>query len=448
MLVSRRERVSRRVTVGALAVVAVLGVTGTASAVPPPPPNPSDSEIRSSQADANAKAGEVGQLTNQLAEAETRLSDLQDQVEFKMEQANKALVDQQTAQDAATQAQADADAARKDSDAAAAQIEIARQQLDGFVAGSYQQGSTMGSISAYLGSTSPQDLLARAQLLSSVSGSQLNALEEMRQAQTDKANKDAAARAALDAAQQKQAAAEQAKRTADSAQTAAVQAQQGQAAQTAVLETNKDGVAQALYAAQQQVSGLQGQRQRYQDWLAQKQREEDEQARQAALAASNSASKKGGSGGGGGSAPPVTGSTGSVIERAIARAMAQLGMPYAWGGGNASGPTRGIHDGGVADYYGDYRKIGFDCSGLMIYAYGSAVSLPHYSGYQYTAGRQVPLSQMRRGDLLFWGRSGIHHVALYLGNGLMIESPQSGSVVRVSAVRYGDILPYATRLVG
>jgi cell wall-associated NlpC family hydrolase len=123
-------------------------------------------------------------------------------------------------------------------------------------------------------------------------------------------------------------------------------------------------------------------------------------------------------------------------------------MPYAWGGGNASGPTRGIHDGGVADAYGDYRKIGFDCSGLMIYAYGGTVPLPHYSGYQYDAGRHVPLSQMRRGDLLFWGRSDIHHVAMYLGGGMMIEAPQSGMVVRVAPVRYGDILPYATRLVG
>ena len=145
---------------------------------------------------------------------------------------------------------------------------------------------------------------------------------------------------------------------------------------------------------------------------------------------------------------PVTGSAGSLVERVIARAMAQLGMPYAWGGGNAGGPTLGIRDGGVADYYGDYRKVGFDCSGLMMYAYGGIVSLPHYSGYQYTSGRQVPLSRMRRGDLLFWGSSDIHHVALYLGNGMMIEAPESGMVVRVTPVRYGDILPYATRLIG
>ncbi|XMG33941.1 C40 family peptidase [Amycolatopsis bartoniae] len=427
-----------------LALVIGLGIGGTAAAVPPPPANPSDSEISSSQAQADAKAGEVGQLTNRLAEAEARLSDLQDQVELKMEEANKALVDQQTAQDAADQAQADADAARRESDAAAQQIETARAQLDAFIAGSYQQGSTIGSISAYLDSSSPRDLLARAQLLSSVSGSQLNALELMEQAQTDKSNKDAAARAALERARQKRAAAEQAKRTADAAQATAVQAQQNQAAQTAALESDRNAVEQQLYDAQQRVAGLQGQRQRYEDWVAQKQREEDEQARQAALAASKGSS----GGGGGGSAQPVSGSASAIIERAIARAMSQLGMPYAWGGGNASGPTRGIHDGGVADYYGDYRKIGFDCSGLMIYAYGGAVALPHYSGYQYDVGRKVPLSQIRRGDLLFWGRSGIHHVALYLGNGMMIEAPESGMVVRVAPVRYGDILPYAARVVG
>ncbi|MGH3433521.1 MAG: NlpC/P60 family protein, partial [Thermocrispum sp.] len=50
--------------------------------------------------------------------------------------------------------------------------------------------------------------------------------------------------------------------------------------------------------------------------------------------------------------------------------------------------------------------------------------------------------------MLFWGNGGIHHVALYLGNGQMIEAPQSGMHVRVTSVRYGDILPYATRLIG
>ncbi|AIJ23115.1 NlpC/P60 family protein [Amycolatopsis methanolica] len=450
-MVDQGRRARRWLGAAALALVVVSIATGPAAAVPPPPPNPSDSEISASQRDANAKAGEVGQLTNQLAEAESRLDELQSTVELRMEEANKALVDLQTAQDAADQAQRDADAAKREADAAQAQIDAARANLDAFISSSYQQGSTMGSISAYLGATSPKDLLARAQLLEAVSGSQLNALEMMQQAQTDKSNKDAAARQALQLAQQAQDQAAQAKITADSAQAAAVQAQQNQAAQNAQLVAQKTTVEQQLFEAQQRVSGLQGQRQRYDDWLAQKQREDEEQARQAALAAAQ-ASNSQPSGGGNNSRPsppPVaSGSSSATIERVVARAMSQLGVPYAWGGGNAYGPTRGIRDGGVADAYGDYRKVGFDCSGLMIYAFAGVKALPHYSGYQYTSGRRVPLAQMRRGDMLFWGRGGIHHVALYLGNGMMIEAPQSGLTVRVTRVRYGDILPFATRLVG
>nr|WP_179956788.1 NlpC/P60 family protein [Amycolatopsis anabasis] len=444
--------IPRLLVVGAFGLVALLGAAGTGVAAPPPPPNPSDSEIDASRAEANARAGEVGQLTNQLAAAESKLSELQADVELKMEEANKALVDMQTAQDAAGQARLDAEAARRESDAAVGAIEIARQNLDRFIAGSYQQGSTIGSMSAYIGSDSPKDLLARAQMLNAVGGSQLHALEEMRRAQAEKANKDAAARKALEIAEQKQAAAERAKGTADAAQAAAVHAQESQQSQAAQLEANKQSVEQRLFQAQEKVSGLQGQRQRYQDWLAQKQREDEERARQAALAAAASQGNQGG-GGNNDPAPPPRGRpsapAGASVEAVIARAMSQLGLPYAWGGGNASGPTRGIRDGGVADRFGDYRKIGFDCSGLMIYAFAGVRSLPHYSGYQYHAGRKVPLSQMRRGDMLFWGGGGgIHHVALYLGNGQMVEAPQSGSVVKVSPVRYGGIMPYATRLIG
>jgi cell wall-associated NlpC family hydrolase len=136
------------------------------------------------------------------------------------------------------------------------------------------------------------------------------------------------------------------------------------------------------------------------------------------------------------------------VRTVIDRALSQLGVPYAWGGGNAHGPTRGIRDGGVADAHGDYAKVGFDCSGLMIYAFaGVGIRLPHYSGYQATSGRRVPLAQMAPGDMLFWARGGrIHHVALYIGNGQMVEAPYSGSRVRITSVRYGGIVSYATRL--
>lgn len=59
----------------------------------------------------------------------------------------------------------------------------------------------------------------------------------------------------------------------------------------------------------------------------------------------------------------------------------------------------------------------------------------------------MPLSQIKRGDMLFWRSSGqVHHVALYLGGGRMVEAPYSGSEVRVTSVRYAGIAPYAARL--
>jgi cell wall-associated NlpC family hydrolase len=418
-----------------IALVMMLG-PGTAAAVPPPPPNPSESDLSNSRTDAKSKADAVGQLTNRVAEADAKLLDLQADVELKMEDANKALVDLQTAQDSARKAKEDADAAAREADGAQQIVDKARKDLDEFAAGSYKQGSTVGSISAYMGAKSPEDLLARAQLLNAVSGSQLNALDNIERARIVKANKDSRARAALGLATAKQAEAEQAKRTADAATAAAQRAQRDQVAKATRLMADRAAAEQQLADAQSKVGGLENQRQRYMDWLAAKQKEDEERARQAAAAA--------GGGGGRPSAAPAGGSAKTVINRALS----QLGMPYAWGGGNGNGPTRGIHDGGVADAFGDFNKVGFDCSGLMIYAFaGVGIDLPHYSGYQATAGRRVPLSQKAPGDLLFWASAGgIHHVALYIGNEQMVEAPYSGSRVRIASVRYGGIVPLATRL--
>ncbi|WP_306529446.1 DIP1281 family NlpC/P60 protein [Corynebacterium bovis] len=144
----------------------------------------------------------------------------------------------------------------------------------------------------------------------------------------------------------------------------------------------------------------------------------------------------------------TSGTRSERIERVIARGKSQLGVRYSWGGGNYDGPTIGIRDGGVADQYGDYQNVGFDCSGLMMYAFAAAgVKLDHYSGYQYTAGEQIPVAQAERGDMLFWGAGGSEHVALYLGDGKMLEAPQSGSQVRISDVRWGGIQPYAVRVI-
>lgn len=145
--------------------------------------------------------------------------------------------------------------------------------------------------------------------------------------------------------------------------------------------------------------------------------------------------------GGGNAGTP---SNSNRVETVVNRALSQLGLPYAWGGGDANGPTKGIRDGGVADRHGDYNKIGFDCSGLMIYAFaGVGKALPHYTGYQYTSGPQHPVSTRKRGDMLFWPG----HVALYLGDGKMVEAPQSGDVVKISPVRMAGIKPMVVRLV-
>ncbi|APT92510.1 hypothetical protein CPHO_05960 [Corynebacterium phocae] len=139
----------------------------------------------------------------------------------------------------------------------------------------------------------------------------------------------------------------------------------------------------------------------------------------------------------------------ALIEAVIARAQSQVGVNYAWGGGDANGPTRGIRDGGVADSYGDFDKVGFDCSGLILYAFaGAGIALPHYSGYQYNHGRRVPASQMKRGDLLFYGPGGNQHVAIYLGDGTMIEAPESGGHVRIAPVRYAGMTSDVVRLIG
>lgn len=135
------------------------------------------------------------------------------------------------------------------------------------------------------------------------------------------------------------------------------------------------------------------------------------------------------------------------IEAVIARAESQIGVPYAWGGGDANGPTKGIRDGGVADSFGDYNKVGFDCSGLMIYAFaGVGISLPHFTGYQYNKGQRISPQEMERGDLIFYGPGGNHHVAIYLGDGMMLEAPQSGQTVTKSPVRWSGMSEYAVRL--
>jgi cell wall-associated NlpC family hydrolase len=100
----------------------------------------------------------------------------------------------------------------------------------------------------------------------------------------------------------------------------------------------------------------------------------------------------------------------ATIARAAARfALRFRGVPYVWG---ASSPA------------------GFDCSGLTRYVYDHfGFDLPHSTYGQWAAGRHIPQSKLRPGDLVFFGTG---HVGLWLGHGRFIHAPHTGEVVSVT----------------
>lgn len=452
-----------------MAAVLVVGTPGLVAAVPPPP-NPSDTDIQRATAAVGSQVGQVSTLINQVSSADQRLQDLLMQVAFKREEANKALVDLQVAQGAAARAAEAVGAAKQQLAAAGEVIGSAQNQFNKFVSASYQQGSRVGTLSAFVGSGSPDEAMTRARLLKIVSDAHSASMDKLQRARTEQANKDSAARAAKQEADSAEANAAAAEAQSQQAISAAVSEQERQAAEKAKIEAEKASAEAQLEAARNNVEGLQSQREIFENWDRQRLAEEaaaraaEAAAKEAAAAAARRAAEnkaaqdaankvqgqqQSGNVTGNVTGPITSASGNEKIEIVIDRAMSQLGVRYSWGGGNPNGPTMGVRDGGVADSYGDYKSVGFDCSGLMQYAFaGAGISIPKYSGYQYTAGKHVPSSQAKRGDMLFWGNGGIHHVALYLGNGQMIEAPFSGGVVRVTSVRYGDMTPNAVRMIG
>jgi cell wall-associated NlpC family hydrolase len=104
---------------------------------------------------------------------------------------------------------------------------------------------------------------------------------------------------------------------------------------------------------------------------------------------------------------------------ALAWAFAELGKSYVWG---ATGPNS------------------FDCSGLTQFVWRQAgVAIPRVAADQDAWTIPVPLSQLLPGDLVFYGRTDIHHVGVYIGDGLMINAPHTGDVVRVSSIWWSDL---------
>ncbi|MEU7629531.1 NlpC/P60 family protein [Nocardia sp. NPDC049220] len=457
-----------RIAIGLLSLVAVLVAGGPAASVPPPPPNPSDSQIAEAGAQVDAGVAEVGTLINQVAAVDQQLQQLDDAVARKREEVNKTLVDLQDARHTADAAAVAVAESRRELAAAAARVGQARHNFDQFATQIYTRPGSESMV-IYLAAATPAAALDQAQLLTLVSKNQQQVLDSLRRAQIAQGNQNSSARQAKSAADGATAAAEARKADAEKAVAAArVELDQQTVQRDDLLRQRRDAQGR-VDSARENVAGLRGQRDAYLVWDTQRKAEEAAVRAAAAAAAARAtddlAARDRAARLGEGrrphtqmeaappprrtmprpSAPSVGGSGG--VDIAVDRAMSQLGVTYAWGGGDEDGPTLGIRDGGVADSHGDYNKVGFDCSGLMIYAFaGIGVSLPHYSGYQYNAGTRVPVDQRERGDMLFWGPNGSQHVALYLGDGKMVEAPESGDVVKVSPVREGGIMPYAVRV--
>lgn len=119
----------------------------------------------------------------------------------------------------------------------------------------------------------------------------------------------------------------------------------------------------------------------------------------------------------------------------IDAAKTQIGVPYSWGGGSLEGPSEGFDQGAGIN--------GFDCSSLVRYAVyhgtGKTYELPRVATDQWNATKKNTVSwdEMEPGDLMFWSRGGgdMYHVAIYLGDGQMIEAPRTGMDVQITDAR-------------
>ena len=166
-----------------------------------------------------------------------------------------------------------------------------------------------------------------------------------------------------------------------------------------------------------------------------------------------------------------------AIDLVIKRALSQQGVPFSYGGGDANGPTLGTDSGAGAlaieqrantpgtdpgSIFGTVpgstilgaatapapapRVVGFDASGIIVYAFaGAGIKLPRSSGEQYKVAAKVAPSQALPGDLIFFGPDGTQSVALFLGNSQMLEASDSG--IKVSPVRTSNMTPYLGRII-
>jgi len=461
----------------AMAFGLLLATPGLARAQPGPP-GPDD----------------MATLISEVADANQKLQDIGASVQSRQEAVNKAIVDVQTARDDADTAKASVASSEQGVHDADAAIAAAQKRFDTYAAASYMNGPS----SSYLMATNPDDVITTASANETFAMSAQQTFSNLQQARTNQLDKESAARAAQQKADQ---AATDAQRSMADAVTALKDAQQQfvqQKGEIDRLAAERDAAQAKLDAARAQWSAPAGPAPVAQvpasantprdRWDAPGASRAPPQANSAPSnrnwdvslwdptlpqipsafvsgdpiaiinsilgisATSSQVTANMGKqflqsigllrpddpGFTNGRIPRVYGRQAS--EYVIRRGMSQIGVPYSWGGGTAAGPSRGIDDGA--------NTVGFDCSGLVLYSFaGVGIKLPHYSGSQYNMGRKIPASQMRRGDVIFYGPGGSQHVTIYLGNGQMLEAQQNGVPVKVSAVRTSGMTPYVVRYI-
>ncbi len=439
-------------------------------------------------AHGDPNANTLAALIANVAKANQRMEDLSAEIQTAQESVNKALVDVETARDNATAAEHDLEASQQGVQEANAAIAGAQHRFNTFAAATYMNGPS----GAYLTATSPEDIIATETAARTLTASSQAVMDNLQRARTDQVNKESAARLAKQKADKAAADAKASQDAAVAALTDSKRKFNEQRAEATRLAAERDEAqakleAARLEAARQWSAGkggpgvpASGDRwdpgspggappaggRQWDGWdptlpmipSANVPGDPIAVINQVLGISATSTQVTAGMGRSflqqlgilkpddtgitnatpGGRIPRVYGRQAS--EYAIRRGMSQIGVPYSWGGGNAAGPSKGIDSGaGIT---------GFDCSGLVLYSFaGVGIKLPHYSGSQYNMGRKIPSSQMRRGDVIFYGPGGSQHVTIYLGDGQMLEAPDIGLKVRVAPVRTSGMTPYVVRYI-
>jgi cell wall-associated NlpC family hydrolase len=382
--------------------VAAVALTLAPTVAQAAPGRPSDDEIAAAQAAADAAVARIGQLSQQLTAAQESLAAARTRSLL-------ALDEYQATQDAYQAAQQQADAAAAAAAKATADLGVARDEVIAFARRSYMQGSTYPGAAALVTAADPGQLVQRAALLEAAGSHRSDVLDRVTVLQEQATEADAVARASLAAAVTLQ---EQASTALAVAQTAEIGARE----QAAALATQQAQMETELADAEAELQTLVGER---------------AAADRTAQVTRPAFTPR----------PPVTpvpvgnqtragAGNASAAEMAIDAALGARGLPYAWGGGGTRGPGPGQDP--------DLGVIGFDCSGLTQYAYAQAgISIPRNSRAQYADLPKVSRGDLRPGDLVFWANNPadprtIHHVALYLGGGQVVQAPESNDVVKVS----------------